>query len=334
MIDRPALLVLLAALLLGVVATGAAQINLPVMTFTLAGTVYDPVGRPVVRGAVTIQGGSGFEREVITDNSGRYEVRDLARGRYTLTAVNLDATSQTSDPVAVDVVRSITPRIVTQIYLRNRSEVPETSAGQTVSVGEAGQHVPGDARKLYEKALKFRSKGRFDLAIDALDKALEVHPDYFQALAERGHLRIGKGRVDEAARDFERALELNAGYEPALRGCGICRFSQQRFAEAAANLERATTLASNLPMSFLFLGMADLKLGRREAARAALQRALSLDPIGSVRARVHLADLDIKEGRYAEAIAELQSYLTAVPGSPDAAHLRGVQAQLQAQVKR
>ncbi len=81
---------------------------------------------------------------------------------------------------------------------------------------------------------------------------------------------------------------------------------------------------------YYFLGIADVALDRRDEARAALHKALSLDPVASVRAHVHLASLLIKEHRLSEAAAEIELYLDAVPHPFDDAKLRALLARLQA----
>ena len=48
----------------------------------------------------------------------------------------------------------------------------------------------------------------------------------YQALSERGDLKVVQRRLDEAAADFEKALKINSHYGPALRGAGFCSSSR------------------------------------------------------------------------------------------------------------
>ncbi len=305
--------------------------------FTLYGRVSLPNGAPASRAVVKINSSSGFDRQFFTDDMGRYEIRDLPRGRYFLTAENPADPQQFTDPVEADTSRSVSGRLLVHIYLRLKKEPPgsqERSKATTVSVAEAAQRVPKDARKAFEEALKHRSDHQPDRALASFDRSIQLFPEYFQALAERGHVLIAQGRIEDAAQDFKRALELNSHYSAALRGLGICKFQQGKFADAVQDLESAATAEPDSPPTYLFLGIANFTLDRRESARTALKQALRLDPAGSLRAHVYLAELYIRENRPQEAADELKEYLAASPNAPDAAKLRAVEAQLRAQLPK
>jgi tetratricopeptide (TPR) repeat protein len=188
----------------------------------------------------------------------------------------------------------------------------------TISLKEAAQSVPKSARKAFEQARAFRSKNRSDRALECLNRAVEIFPQYFQAFAERGHLRISMMQPAEAAADFARALELNDRYEPALRGSGICSFQEGKLEDAIVYFERAVSEAPSNAVDRLFLGICNARLDRPDVARAALHKALAIDPIGAARAHVYLAHLSIKENQPQDAIAELEAYLAALPDAPDA----------------
>ena len=125
------------------------------------------------------------------------------------------------------------------------------------------------------------------------------------------------GKTGEALIDFNRALELNGRYGPALRGAGMCKFQAGRYAEAIPDLEHAANAEPDNAVNYYLMGIADVALDRREHGRAALQKALSLDPVASVRAHVHLATLLIRVNRPKEAAQEIGTYLEAVPDPPD-----------------
>ena len=111
----------------------------------------------------------------------------------------------------------------------------------------------------------------------------------------------------------------------------MCEYQEEKFAEAVQTLTKAADAEPGIATNYLFIGAADLALDRRDQARSALRKALSIDPIGSARAHVHLATLCIKDGHPEEAIVEINAYLEAVPQAPDADRLRKILAQLQSQ---
>jgi tetratricopeptide (TPR) repeat protein len=300
-------------------------------TYTIYGVVQLPNGSPAPRISVRISSQASLSIEVFTNDIGRYEIPALPRGRYYVTAANPSSPEQFSDPVEVDATRGLNNRILVNISLRSGANI-ESRRGQnsiTVALAEASQQVPKAAHKAFLRAQTYQSKKQFPKALASFDFAIKIFPSYFQAIAGRGHLNIAMGQTVEAAQDFAHALDLDDRYEPALRGSGLCKFQAGRFAESIGDFERAASEAPGNFVNHLFIGMAYYALDRRDAARSALQKALSVDPMGAVRAHVHLANLWIKESRSPEAIAEIRAYLAKMPNAPDAEQWRAVAIQLQ-----
>jgi tetratricopeptide (TPR) repeat protein len=282
-----------------------------------------------------LTGQSGISRQVFSDDMGRYQITELPRGRYSLSAVNREAPNLVADQADVDTGRGFQTRISVNLYLRQRSdETTESTSSPVVSTKEASQKVPKAAEKAFDEGVKAGSSQKLDKALTALSKAIELYPEYFQAFAERGHVRLAMGRPSEAAEDFSRALGINPVYGPALRGAGICKFEQGNYAEAVKDLESASSVEPNLGRTFLLLGVAYLSTNRPEAARSALARAVSVDPKGSTRAHVHLANLAIQENQPQEAIAQLDAYLADAPNAPDAEKVRALRKQLEQGVQK
>ena len=299
---------------------------------SIYGTVSLPDGNPAIRVIVRISGSSGLNREVRTDNQGRYEFQGIPAGRYRLTVTNPADPSQFTDAVEADTSRTAGNRLLIHLYLRTPQAKKETRAG-VVSLAEASQQIPKDARKAFEEGVRLKVDNQIDKALKIFTRAIELYPSYFQALAERGQLHIAKNQNTEAIADFERAVKLNEGWGPALRGLGYCYLEQQKFEDAAQFLERAVAAEPGVANTHLFFGIASLALDRRDAAKNALQEALKLDSKGAVTAHIYLADLYARQERYTDAADELRIYLAASPGAPNAAKLKAKEAELRARTK-
>jgi len=301
--------------------------------YTVYGTVRLPDGSPAVRVTVTLTGMSGITRQARTDDMGRYQISELPQGRYVLIAT-AEAQNHIADQVQADTGRGFQIRIQANIFFRLRSdETTNTSSSPVTSAKEAAQRVPRAAQKAFEEGLKEGASRKLEEAVKDFSRAIELYPDYFQALAERGHVRLALGEQANAAADFARALELNPKYGPALRGSGICKFEQGQYAGAVTDLENASSVEPNVGRTFLLLGVAYLTTDRTEAARSALSRALTLDPKGAARARVHLANVAVKENHLQEAVAHLDAYLAETENAPDAEKLRALRAELQRSIE-
>lgn len=295
--------------------------------FLIFGRVSLPDGQPAARVKVFIENSSGLKRDVLTNPEGIYEFRGMSGGRYRVYATNPDAPEQFSDPAESDTTRAFANRLQIDVYLRLplHSDKKEAKPG-TISAIEAAQNIPKDARKAYEQGVKLQKENRPQQALEQFNKAIDLFPDYFQALAERGNLLTQHNKLSEAETDFVRALKINDKYAPAYRGIGYCQIQQKNFSAAASNLEKSFALEPNVPMTLLLLGYANLSLNHHEDARQCFQHALKLGGNSAVRAHVYLAEIYAHEQKFKEAADSIAAYLKANPNAADAASLRKMES--------
>jgi tetratricopeptide (TPR) repeat protein len=283
---------------------------------------------------VFIEAMNGLRRDMLSDNDGNYEFRGMGGGRYRVYATNPDEPEQYCDPIEADTTRAYSNRLQVDINLKLplHKERKDANPG-IVSVSEATQNVPKPALKAYEQGLKLQKENKGEQALTAFNQAVELYPEYFQALTERANLLMGRGQLTEAAADFERALRLNDKYVPALRGLGYCQIQQKQFEAAVSNLERAFVIEPKVPLTLLLLGYANLSLGRYEPAKQCLQEALKLGPENAARAHVYLAEVFAHEQKFKEAADSIRRYLTLKPDAADAAGLRKMESDWRARAK-
>lgn len=296
--------------------------------FTVFGRVYLPSGKPAPRVKVYLEGTRALPQETLSNDQGDFEFRGLAAGRYKLTAKNLEAPEQYSDPAESETSRAYSNRLQINVYLRLPllSNNAAINAG-TVSIAEVGQNVPKDARKAYEQGLKLQKEKKADQAITQFNQAIKIYPEFFQALTERGNLLLQQNKLAEAEADFTQALKQNPKYPAALRGLGHCQIQQRNFPAALGNLEMAYSLEPQVPMTLLLLGYANLSLNRYEEAKVCLQEAIKIGQDNAARAHVYLAEVYAHEKGFKEAADEIQTYLKINPNAADAAKLKEIEAK-------
>ncbi|MFB3905863.1 MAG: tetratricopeptide repeat protein [Acidobacteriota bacterium] len=296
--------------------------------YTVFGQVHLPDGKPAADVIVEISASSGYSAQTITNDQGQYEFSSLPAGRYRLTASDPDKPEIHAESAETDVSRVPGQRVMVHLFFRAVAEAPgKRPERAVVSVTEIAQQVPKDAQRAYERALELKNRGDATRAAANIEKALAIFPTYFQALTLRGELAIRQGRTAEALAAFSEALKINPDFEPALRGSGFCKLQQRKIADAALDLGRAVELNSLDSEAHLYFGIATLALDRRTEARNSLEQALQLAPAGAITARIYLANLHAKEGRYAAAADELRKFLAAQPEAPNADRLRAQEAQ-------
>ncbi len=317
------------------IVTHTAQAQLPPSGgggFLVFGRVYSPEGKPLAKAKIYIEASTGMTREALADDSGNYEIRGMTAGRYRVKAVNPNAPEQYTDPAESDSTRSYANRVQIDVYLR----VPLAGSKQNFNPGTIHADdaaIPKPARKAYEQGLKLQKEKRLQDALAQVSQAIELYPNYFQALTERGDLLVQQNKLAEAEADFARALQLNAKYAPAWRSIGYCQIQQKNFAAAVTNLENAFALEPNVPLTLLLLGYGNLSLNRYEAAKQCLQEALRLDTASAARAHVYLGEIFAHEQKFQDAADAIQKYLKLKPDAADAKQLKELEAQWRGKAK-
>src|SRR5215475_3990469 len=303
--------------------------------FVIFGRVRLPDGRPAqTKMKVFIEGVNGLRRDMLSDDHGNYEFRGINGGRYRVYATNPDAPEQYCDPIEADTTRAYSNRLQVDVNLRLplHKEKKNVNPG-IVSASEAAQNIPKSALKAYEQGLKLQKENKGEQALISFNQAIELYPEYFQALTERANLLMGRNQLAESVADFERALRLNDKYTPALRGLGYGQIQQKQFEAAVSNLERAFVLEPGAPLTLMLLGYANLSLGRHEPAKQCLEEALKLGPESAARAHVYLAEVFAHEQKFKEAADSIRRYLTLKPDAADAADLRKMESDWRARAK-
>jgi tetratricopeptide (TPR) repeat protein len=119
----------------------------------------------------------------------------------------------------------------------------------------------------------------FELARDAVERALSIDPDFAPAHALLGTIAMNHdGDFASAARHFERALALAPGDTDIIRSAAMLAASAGRFDTAIALGEYITARDPVNPSDHSNLGLHYGFAGRLDEAIASLRTALSLSP--------------------------------------------------------
>lgn len=206
------LLFLFCVLILASTTTSAFQFG-QVQTgsgFTIFGKVSLPNGKPAARVKVYLEGSRGIARDTIADDQGQYEIRSMPAGRYRVRAVNPEAPEQVCDPTESDTNRAYSNRLQIDVFLKLPIPVEKQNFNPG-AVNAEDANVPKPARKAYEQALKLQKEKQPQEAIAQLAQAIELYPNYVQALTERGNLLMQQNRLPEAEADFADSVEIYKG---------------------------------------------------------------------------------------------------------------------------
>src|SRR5262245_25568716 len=105
-------------------------------------------------------------------------------------------------------------------------------AGNGYSVSVAQMKVPEKARKAFKKAQAAMDKEKVDEAHKYVAEALEVYPEYSEALTLRGILSLGSNNLQEAMTDLQRAIKADNNYATAYLALGAAYNALSQFDDA------------------------------------------------------------------------------------------------------
>ncbi|MCP4663727.1 MAG: tetratricopeptide repeat protein [bacterium] len=189
--------------------------------------------------------------------------------------------------------------------------------------GEEAAETAGDGEETSPELLTnlgriHLANGDPDAAHEQLAKALEVDPDYADALLALGEVYRLKGLVADAEHVIKRALQVDPNSVGALSQLGEIERDKGALGEAIRLFEEALRIDDSQP--FLFLGYGDVlqRAGRYDDAVRAFQSVLELDP-DSFKACYNLGVTYANQGRVEEAVARYEKALELDPAHPEAA---------------
>jgi predicted TPR repeat methyltransferase len=135
-----------------------------------------------------------------------------------------------------------------------------------------------EAQSRFDAALGFAQAGRLEEAIASYGRAIELRPDFFEALANMGNLLQRMRRRSEAIEAYRRALALRPQEVNVLAALGTCELNEGRPQAAIGPLEEAVRLRPDFAAALNTLGVARGKLGELSRAIELLRRAAAARP--------------------------------------------------------
>ncbi len=194
------------------------------------------------------------------------------------------------------------------------SVLPTVSAG-AVPVIEEGCPPSGPrarASVFYALGMTYGNNGLDDKAEEAYRSALEVQPDFSEALSNLGALLGKRGSLAEAERLSRQALETSPKNASALMQVALISLYQGRHEEAAAFAQRILAGNPQSPQAHEILGDVATRQGEWDEASRHYREALAQGG-ESATLRRRLGDAYRALGRESDAIREWRSALELDP---------------------
>jgi len=161
-------------------------------------------------------------------------------------------------------------------------------------------------------AFALDDRGETAAAIEHLDRALVLRPDYLTARVRLGNIFLTQERLDEARAQFAAAVAIDPTSVAALTNLGRVLTDQDHAAEAIPLQERALAIDPTSTTAELNLGMALAAQGRTAEALAHFDRVLAADP-DNAHAHNNRGNMLLAEGRTEEGLRAIERALELRP---------------------
>lgn len=295
----------------------------------IKGRVIAPSGRALsTRIRVQLENSERGTLSTQTEDDGSFTFGGLLAGSYTIVIDAGKDYEVVREPFYID--RGNNGRSFTvPVYLRLKG----SGAAGTAAPNPAMAGVPKAAQDLYAKALESSAKNDNKKAIEQLNEAIALHPDFAIALNELGIQYLKAGQVDKAADALQKAVRLApTEFLPHLN-YGIALLNKKSFMEAETELRAALKINNEAPTAHMYLGVALLSSSRDEQtkqydmaryaeAQKELETAAASGKAEVAMAHKYLGGIYIGNKDYKRAADELELYLKLTPKAPDADRLK------------
>ncbi|MCU1256523.1 MAG: repeat protein [Candidatus Angelobacter sp.] len=289
---------------------------------SISGIVRDTQNNPLQDVRVDLTDANGaVVNSFYTNPSGRFEFSRLSAGMYTVVATS--GLQQASERVD-------TSNFSNTVNLRMQGAGKPADGVEGNSISIAQYRVPAKAREAYRKAHEAVEKGKMDDAHKHLTKALELCPNYADALTLRGVLELNQRNSQAAIVDLDKAIKADGNYAMAYMVLGSALNMESKFDEAIRSLLRGQSLAPNYWQGYFEMGKSYIGKADYPAALRQLERAESMAPADYPLIYLLRAHALLAMKQFPEAMAALQAYLQKDPQGANSAQAHKMLEQAQA----
>lgn len=152
----------------------------------------------------------------------------------------------------------------------------------------------------YNLSAVYKEMGIIDEADSLVKSAIELDPNYGDALNLLGEIALAMGRVEEARKNFYQVLNIEPDHLEAHNNLGVIYYRESRLEEALKEFFKAASIDPNNAEVHNNIGSLYLTQGAYSVARDAFKKALGLKP-NYAEAWVNLGSVYFKEGELEKA---------------------------------
>jgi len=281
---------------------------------TIKGKVIDAKSQPVPGVSITVEAmdGSGRKFTSKTDKKGEFIQLITNSGMFKITASDPKLGTASND---------------TRVVLGKVSEMTIVLAPATAA-NDGGKAA--ELKKVFEEGVAASRAGNHDAAIERFNAALTVSPQCFDCEFNIGVAYLAKKDEKQAEEAWKKALEMKPEYAEAMTALSTLYNNQKRFDEAAAMSAKAATAGGGGGGSADAIynqGIILWNQGKIADAKVKFEEAIKASATYP-DAHYQLGMALLNEGKLQEAVTEFEAYVKLAPDGQYATQAKGMIAQL------
>ncbi len=299
---------------------------------SIQGRINFPSNQPANALRVRLESTNSTTLTTFTNSEGIFYFNSLEPSNYTVIIETGEEYVPIRESVFIDreIVGSTARTFNVIFYLRPKG----TSLTNTGVVSASLAKVPKSALEQFKKALEAKEKNDAKLAVEKLNEAVRLYPQFAEAYSELGSLYIKSGDLKKAEEALRKTLQLNEKNASAQLNYGIVLLNQRKMFEAEKELEKAVLADEKAAAPHMYLGIALLGLNYPDYAEKEFLKSISLkDDEKIAQAHKYLGGIYWKKGNFKQAADELEKYVKFSPKAADAEKILATVKQLREKVK-
>jgi tetratricopeptide (TPR) repeat protein len=262
-----------------------------------------------------ISGSNGNQvSQTMTNDHGQANFEGVMIGNYHVVVSGADIQTTESEEFEVDARKGAQSIFVKVRPNAQNGEIHGGAGGPTVSAGDF--KIPKKAAQEFDKAGELIANQQWQKALDHLNKALAIYPNYAQAYTNLGVVYARLGQPDKEREALLKATAANDHFAPAFVNLARLEMRLHNFAAAEGDLQKAISAGAADAASMVLLAQAQLLNLHYEDAIVSARKVHAMFP-GS-HAVVHYVAARACERlqRFSDAVSELKFFLAEEPSGP------------------
>lgn len=287
---------------------------------SITGQVWDPFNKPVpdIYVELLTELNSTLARQR-TSQAGMFTFSGISSGLFRVKVVSLgtDYLEQVQDVQIMNLMQGSSDQQYVDFHLRFDSRRVRLGSGGIAEEVYLQDGIPQEAEKRYKKGLSLKDDGKSDQAIVEFKRAIEIFPNYYNALVRLGNELVERKEYEKSLEHLIRAIDINqrsfSGYYSLAYACYQLNEIKQGIEAARA----ATIIKPASANAHILYGTLLRIFGNYDLAEKALQKAKTLVQNKTAQINWQLALLYNRINRNKDAIVELETYLKNQPDAPN-----------------